>query len=242
MARIRTIKPEFWTSSTVVDLDPFTRLLFIGSWNFADDHGLMPDDPKRLKLQVLPADAVDADALVEELVKVGLFQRVTAPNGDRLLRISTFGAHQKIDKRSSGKWGNPDNWPTESQPIPPSPAESHQTPPNSSPGMEGNGSSRDTSELRRESADIDPDDDDKVDQVIAAVARARLKAKQQRDTVGRPAAWLNTVTKSIRGDPLYMAELRRVCDKWPNAPADMLAQAAEGSPSPHLNTYERAAS
>lgn len=242
MARIRTIKPEFWTSSTVVDLDPFTRLLFIGSWNFADDHGLMPDDPKRLKLQVLPADPVDAEAIVNELVAAGLFQRVTAPNGDRLLRITTFSSHQKIDKRSNGKWGNPDEWPAESRRIAPNPAESPNTTPNSSPGMEGNGSSRDTSEVGRDLADIDPEDDDKVDQVIAAVARARLKAKQRRDTVGRPAAWLNTVTKSIRCDPVYMTELRRVCDKWPNAPADMLAQAAEGNPSPHLNTYERAAS
>jgi hypothetical protein len=30
MARIRTIKPEFWTDEKIVELSPFSRLLFIG--------------------------------------------------------------------------------------------------------------------------------------------------------------------------------------------------------------------
>ena len=243
MARIRTIKPEFWTSSTVVDLEPFARLLFIGSWNFADDFGLLPDDPKRLKLQVLPADPVDADELVEVLVDAGLFERVTAPSGDRLLRIATFGAHQKIDKRSSGKWGNPNDWPAESPPIPPNPAESRQPPPNSSLGMEWNGSSRDTSNMQRESAEPESDDDEAlVDQVIAGVARARLKATQAHTKVARPAAWLNVTTKGIRGDPEYMREVHRVCGKWPTAPVDLLVGAAEGHISPSLRNYEVRAS
>ena len=43
MARIRTIKPEFWTSEQVVDCSPTARLLFIGLWNFCDDGGVHPD-------------------------------------------------------------------------------------------------------------------------------------------------------------------------------------------------------
>lgn len=34
MARIRTIKPEFWTSEQVMGCAPLARLLFIGLWNF----------------------------------------------------------------------------------------------------------------------------------------------------------------------------------------------------------------
>ena len=37
--RIRSIKPEFWTSEDVTDLTYFERLLFIGLWSYADDHG-----------------------------------------------------------------------------------------------------------------------------------------------------------------------------------------------------------
>lgn len=39
MARIRTIKPEFWRSPDTMALDYFQRLLFIGLWNLADDEG-----------------------------------------------------------------------------------------------------------------------------------------------------------------------------------------------------------
>ena len=40
MARIRTIKPEFWIDDVIVELPFETRLLFIGIWNFADDAGV----------------------------------------------------------------------------------------------------------------------------------------------------------------------------------------------------------
>lgn len=39
MARIRTIKPEFWRSPDIMQLDHFQRLLYIGLWNLADDEG-----------------------------------------------------------------------------------------------------------------------------------------------------------------------------------------------------------
>lgn len=35
MARIRTVKPEFWTDRRMVKLSPLARLLYISSWNFA---------------------------------------------------------------------------------------------------------------------------------------------------------------------------------------------------------------
>lgn len=37
MPRIRTIKPEYWTSEQVLDLSIPARLAFIGLWNFCDD-------------------------------------------------------------------------------------------------------------------------------------------------------------------------------------------------------------
>lgn len=40
MARIRTIKPEFWTAEQVMELSRDARLLFIGMWNFCDDAGV----------------------------------------------------------------------------------------------------------------------------------------------------------------------------------------------------------
>nr|DAI60139.1 MAG TPA: replisome organizer [Caudoviricetes sp.] len=48
MARIRTIKPEFWRSPDVMGLSYFQRLLFIGLWNLADDHGRGNYDPSAI--------------------------------------------------------------------------------------------------------------------------------------------------------------------------------------------------
>lgn len=96
MARIRTVKPEFWTDLKVVTLSPFARLLFMGMWNFADDCGHIEDEPLQLKLQILPNDAVDASGLVEELMDVGLVKRLTG-----CLEIVNFNRHQRIDHPST---------------------------------------------------------------------------------------------------------------------------------------------
>lgn len=99
MARIRSIKPEFWTDGRVVSLAPEARLLFIGSWNFARcDQGHLDDDATALKLKVLPADDVDADALIEELIAKGLVDRYKA-DGRSFLHIRRFTEHQKIETR-----------------------------------------------------------------------------------------------------------------------------------------------
>ena len=60
MARIRTIKPEFWASEQVMDCKPVTRLLFIGLWNFVDDFGRAP---QRLGEQGLGSILPDAQDL-----------------------------------------------------------------------------------------------------------------------------------------------------------------------------------
>jgi hypothetical protein len=99
MARIRTIKPEFWTDGDIMDLTPYARLLFIGSWNFAlCDFGHVADDPRRLKMQVLPADDVDGNALVQEIVDKGRMVRITV-DGRSFLHIKRFTDHQKTEKR-----------------------------------------------------------------------------------------------------------------------------------------------
>ena len=49
MARIRTVKPEFWASEQVMECSPIARLLFIGLWNFCDDAGNHPLSEKTLR-------------------------------------------------------------------------------------------------------------------------------------------------------------------------------------------------
>ncbi len=98
MARIRTIKPEFWTDGSMIRLPIEVRLFYIGLWNFACDRGHVEDDPLGLKLKILPADAVDSDSLVEQLVLAGRLERVEV-SGKSYLAIPSFADHQRVDTR-----------------------------------------------------------------------------------------------------------------------------------------------
>lgn len=127
MARIRTIKPEFWTDEKVVELSAFARLLFIGIWNFCDDDGRIVFSHKRLKMQVFPSDDLDCLALIQEIERQGMIL-IYSVDGVDYLQVMGFSKHQKIDKRSPSK-------------LPPSPnsTESPRLPPNPADGREGNG-------------------------------------------------------------------------------------------------------
>jgi hypothetical protein len=108
MARIRSIKPDFWTSEQVMECSPIARLMFIGMWNFADDHGRMPASPKTLKAQIFPADDIDSTnvrRMIDELSSTGLI-RLYEVDGKEFLLITGWH-HQKIDKRQPAKYPEP---------------------------------------------------------------------------------------------------------------------------------------
>lgn len=97
MARIRTIKPEFFTSEDVVALTPFARLLYIALWCEADKEGRMVWKPKTFKMRYLPADDLDVLVLCAELTDAGL----VVLYGEGYAHIPTFNAHQHINPRES---------------------------------------------------------------------------------------------------------------------------------------------
>ncbi|MGH8389506.1 MAG: DnaT-like ssDNA-binding domain-containing protein, partial [Pseudomonas sp.] len=99
MARIRTVKPEFWTSEQVMECSALARLLFIGVWNFCDDAGNHPLSPKTLKALVFPGDDITADqvaGLLGELDSNGLISVYT--HSSKLYLHVNGWHHQKIDK------------------------------------------------------------------------------------------------------------------------------------------------
>lgn len=110
MARIRTIKPEFWTDEKIVSLSPLARLLFIGMWNFVDDDGRGEFSPKRLEMQILPADSVDISELLGELRGENLIKVYSVDNKE-YFEVCNFTKHQKVDKRSKSKHPSPPNSP-----------------------------------------------------------------------------------------------------------------------------------
>lgn len=97
MARIRTIKPEFFTSEDIVELSTFARLLYIAVWCEADREGRLTWKPKTFKLRYFPADDVDMVALCQELTDRGL----VVLYGDGLAYVPTFLDHQHVNPRES---------------------------------------------------------------------------------------------------------------------------------------------
>lgn len=103
MARIRTIKPEFWTDEKILSLDPLTRLLFIGLWNYADDEGYFWNEPFRVKLQVLPMDNCDVVSMLKSLATIGLLTEFVSSDGKSAYCISHFKDHQKVQHPNPSK-------------------------------------------------------------------------------------------------------------------------------------------
>lgn len=108
MARIRTIKPEFWTAEQVMELSPMARLLFIGMWNFCDDRGVHPVAYKTLKAEVFPADDLlssDIETLIGELITQGLLIEFEAEG--RRWWFVTGWHHQVINRPSKSRYPEP---------------------------------------------------------------------------------------------------------------------------------------
>jgi hypothetical protein len=98
VARIRTVKPEFWSDEKVMDVSFPSRLLFIGLWNFCDREGRMVYSPKRIKAQIFPGDTVEIVPLIEELQAVGLVTVYECSNA-KILSVPNFGKHQIVNNR-----------------------------------------------------------------------------------------------------------------------------------------------
>lgn len=123
MARIRSIKPEFWTSEQVVELSPTTRLLFIGMWTFCDDRGIHPASCKTLKMEVFPGDdftSSDIEQMMAAIIQAGLVLEYQGIDGKYYWAVTGWDKHQKVEKPNYKHPAPPkfaDQSPTNRRPI-----------------------------------------------------------------------------------------------------------------------------
>ena len=99
MPRIRTIKPDFWTDEKLTECSLSARLLFIGTWNFADDNGNLDRSAKQIKARVFPVDNLDCEPLIVELLAKELLIEYEY-EGRLYLHIQGFNKHQLINRPS----------------------------------------------------------------------------------------------------------------------------------------------
>jgi hypothetical protein len=108
VARIRSIKPEFWYDEELSRISRDARLLYIALWNLADDHGKMRGDTRFIKGQVFPYDTDDIEPWLIELERIEKVIRYTV-DGSKYLMLKNFAKHQKVDHPTDSKIPDPED-------------------------------------------------------------------------------------------------------------------------------------
>jgi hypothetical protein len=139
---MRSIKPEFWADEDLAALPRDARLLYVGLWNLADEHGRLRGDPRYVKGQIFPYDddlsAVAVDELLTYLSDAKKVVRYKV-DGGRYLFLPNLAKHQRLDADKvpsrlppPAETPDPDpsaplsgNFPDESRPDPDSSALKH---------------------------------------------------------------------------------------------------------------------
>ncbi|MGZ6880164.1 MAG: hypothetical protein ACXVGB_09705 [Mycobacteriaceae bacterium] len=100
MARIRSIKPEFWSDRKISRLSRDARLLYLSMWNFSDEHGRLQGDPRYIKGHCLPYEddlsLADVEGLLNELEGADRIQ-IYEVDGDPYVYLPNLARHQRLE-------------------------------------------------------------------------------------------------------------------------------------------------
>lgn len=108
MPRIRTVKPEFWEDELLGVMPRDARLLFIATFNMADDEGILRWTPAYIKAQAFMYDddltIGDVGKLMQCLTDTGLiFPYIGGAARQQMAVVVNFRKHQKINRPQKGK-------------------------------------------------------------------------------------------------------------------------------------------
>ncbi len=105
MARIRTIKPDFYRHEGLQDLEAanpgrYVMLVFSGLWGHCDREGRFEWRPRQLKLDILPFLNFDMSETLEALERAGFIERYEV-DGKQYGLVPTFLDHQRISGKEA---------------------------------------------------------------------------------------------------------------------------------------------
>lgn len=98
MARIRTIKPEYFQDEKLAPLDVVTRFVFLGLISMADDAGRLLDNVKVIDAFIFPESGESSRDSLATLSRIGRIVRGTTQSGQRVIQITNWTRHQRVDK------------------------------------------------------------------------------------------------------------------------------------------------
>jgi hypothetical protein len=100
MARIRTVKPEFFRHEKLQELGPLSMLIFSGLWTQCDKAGRFAWKPRQLKLDILPFIAFDMEKELDKLAD-HFFVIKYEVQEEFFGVIPTFGDHQRLSGKEA---------------------------------------------------------------------------------------------------------------------------------------------
>lgn len=100
MARIRTIKPEFWQDEKLAPMEPIDRLVFLGLISQADDAGRLVNSVRMLDGLLFPYTEDTCEGSLQRLAELGRIRCYESVSGQQLLQISNWDDHQRVDHPS----------------------------------------------------------------------------------------------------------------------------------------------
>jgi hypothetical protein len=105
MARIRTIKPEFWKHEDLSALPEPTHMLAAALLNYSDDEGYFNANPGLIKAECSPLrePSVSIQESLNRLENIGYLRFGCGSDGKRYGRIVTFADHQVVNRPSPSK-------------------------------------------------------------------------------------------------------------------------------------------
>ncbi len=105
MARIRTIKPEFWRNEALASISAEACLLAVGLLNHCDDEGYFNPNPKLVQSDIFPLRELSATTtvLLRELSDIGYITLFQGSDSKLYGLIPNFVKHQVINKKNPSK-------------------------------------------------------------------------------------------------------------------------------------------
>lgn len=105
MARIRTIKPEFWTHEDLSALPEATHMLAAALLNHADDEGYFNANPGLVRAACCPLrePSVSVQDSLRLLAGIGFIKLGTGSDGKRYGMVVTFDDHQRVNRPTLSK-------------------------------------------------------------------------------------------------------------------------------------------
>lgn len=102
MARIRSIKPEFFTSEAIAAQPLSARLTFIGLWTYVDDNGVGLDNELLITAAVWPLERDNLETLArtrEDIASLSRARLVSRYRDSRksYIHVTSWEEHQKVD-------------------------------------------------------------------------------------------------------------------------------------------------